>query len=773
MSIVPDDESPLIGFKRHLRAAVVPGDAVYLTSGRGTITLSGPHIQTLAPLLTGERTLAEVHQLLGQEIPPAALSQMLAKLAQANLIGLRRPAPRDGGRPAADPAAEAYWDLAHLEPDPDAGLAAVVELVTLGKVDAASATVALRAAGLPIAITVVELDSRSAALPSSATPDLRLVLCDDYLDPALESLNARFLADGRSWLLAKPTGVDLWVGPFFRPGEGACWSCLATRLSGHRRGEQQVRSALGTGQAGPAPEASLACTRSLGLQLAALEVTKWLAGSRVEHQDEIWTLDTLSLQSGHHRVDRRPQCRSCGDTELMTTRLHQPVAITSRPKTVAGGNGHRAMAAQQVWDRYQQLSNPVTGVTGAVQRDARCPEFIHSYLSGPNLALAGANLSAMRASLRQQSGGKGRTDLEARVGALCEGVERYCGTRFGDEPVVRDSLSGLGADAVDPDTCQLYDHRQFQSREDWNASTMPFQHVPEPFDSREPIDWTPTWSLTADRHRLLPTDLLYFTSGGHPAMRANSNGNAAGSSPEDAIVQGFLELVERDAVALWWYNRTRAAAVDLTSLDDPWIDELRAQYRSVHREFWVLDVTADLGIPTMVAISRRTDKPAEDLMLGFGAHFDPRIAARRALTELGQLLPAVVGARPDGSGYGQADASIQHWWRTATTANQPYLRPDDSRKALRPQDYDYSPRTDLKDDIEAIVDLARCRNLEVLVLDQTRPDIGMPVFKVIVPGLRHFWARFAPGRLFDVPVRLGRLAAPTEYQDLNPTPLFL
>ena len=63
--------------------------------------------------------------------------------------------------------------------------------------------------------------------------------------------------------------------------------------------------------------------------------------------------------------------------------------------------------------------------------------------------------------------------------------------------------------------------------------------------------------------------------------------------------------------------------------------------------------------------------------------------------------------------------------------------------------------------------------MELLVLDQTRPDIGLPVVKVMVPGLRHFWARFAPGRLFDVPVRLGRIAAPTAYEDLNPLPIFV
>jgi ribosomal protein S12 methylthiotransferase accessory factor YcaO len=54
-----------------------------------------------------------------------------------------------------------------------------------------------------------------------------------------------------------------------------------------------------------------------------------------------------------------------------------------------------------------------------------------------------------------------------------------------------------------------------------------------------------------------------------------------------------------------------------------------------------------------------------------------------------------------------------------------------------------------------------------LVLDQTRPDLGLPVVKVIVPGLRHFWARYAPGRLFDVPVRLGWQSRPLAEEQLN------
>jgi oxazoline/thiazoline synthase len=85
----------------------------------------------------------------------------------------------------------------------------------------------------------------------------------------------------------------------------------------------------------------------------------------------------------------------------------------------------------------------------------------------------------------------------------------------------------------------------------------------------------------AGRRRLLPSGLLYFdapATAGSAAVRADSNGNAAGSSLEDAVLQGLLELVERDAVALWWYNRTRARAVHLNAFPEPWISELREVY---------------------------------------------------------------------------------------------------------------------------------------------------------------------------------------------------
>ena len=63
--------------------------------------------------------------------------------------------------------------------------------------------------------------------------------------------------------------------------------------------------------------------------------------------------------------------------------------------------------------------------------------------------------------------------------------------------------------------------------------------------------------------------------------------------------------------------------------------------------------------------------------------------------------------------------------------------------------------------------------LEVLVVDHTRPDVELPVVKVIVPGLRHFWRRLAPGRLYDVPMTLGERAIRNDEDTLNPVAMFL
>ena len=250
------------------------------------------------------------------------------------------------------------------------------------------------------------------------------------------------------------------------------------------------------------------------------------------------------------------------------------------------------------------------------------------------------DLAALRGGLRCENGGKGVTPVLGEVSALCEALERHSGQFRGDESRRRASMSNLGDLAIHPDACQLFDPRQYPDRHRWNAEHGPFQRVFEPFDPDAELDWTPVWSMTDGQHRLLPTALPYYGVPAPASVRADSPGCAAGGSLEDAVLHGCLRLIERDAVSSCWYNRTRHPAVALETFGDQWIEDLVGGYAAMSRDVWVLDITADLEVPTMVALSRRLDKPAEDVIFGFGAHLDPRVALRRALTELNQLMPS-------------------------------------------------------------------------------------------------------------------------------------
>jgi ribosomal protein S12 methylthiotransferase accessory factor len=705
-----------IGFKRHLRAEVVPGDAVYVFSEEDTTALRGPHVEALAPLLDGSRDLAALRRDF--DAAPEHAAGLLTQLAHAGLVG-----PRTSG--------SAYWDVLGLEPagTPD------VDVLSLG----------------------VDAD-----LPPIAEGDgsLTVVLVPDYLVDGLSEVDEKLRAAGRPWLLAKPVGAKVSIGPFFTPGSGPCYHCLSHRLWANRAAEAHVRSSLGLPGAVPRPPVVFEPLQAVALNLVALEASKWVAGHRYDGQRALWTFDSRDLAGRRHAVSARPQCGSCGDPSLVSERAWRPVELSSRPKAHTSGGGHRSSAPEEVLAAHRHLVSPLTGVVKDVVRDNGGPAFFNVFRSGPNLALGNRGAAHLRSALRSQNGGKGVTALDAEVGALCEALERHSAHADGDEARVRGSCRSLGAQAIHPNAVLLYDERQFDDRDSWNAAHAGFQHVCAPFDDDAEIDWTPVWSLTRHEHRLLPTGLLYFEAEPDERLMADSNGNAAGSSLEDAVLQGMLELVERDAVALWWYNRTSPPPVELTG--DPWIDEVRSVHAGLGREVWALDLTSDLGVPVVAALSRKVSGDRDDVMMGFGAHLDPAMAARRALTELNQMMPAVL---EDDTG---DDPDLRHWLTTATVANQPYLRPSGS-----PVDHAYTDSGDLLTDVLDVRARLEKAGLEVFVLDQTRPDIGLPVVKVIVPGLRGFWRRFAPGRLFDVPVRLGRLASPTPYEELNPMPMFL
>jgi oxazoline/thiazoline synthase len=733
------------------RAVAAAGEGAFVLSEAGHAILEGPLFARVVPLIDGATATREIAALLSDEHSPAEVSYAILMLQRAGIV-----VEADASPPQPDAV---YWSLHQI----DSGApvrrddAPGVSLRAVGTADPALLADALAAAGVRMG------------------DGLTVVVTDDLLRAALADINRTALDQATPWLLVRLVGQLVSVGPLFVPQRTACWECLAQRMRGNRQTETALLQFLNAADVFAVPPPSSAATRDIAAGMAAAKIAEWIArdGHLPELEDTIVSFDVASFETRRHRVVRQPFCPACGEAGRPEAVAACPLQLCSRPKSFTADGAHRGATPDETLRRYETQISPISGV---VSQLARCDvgDAIHVYEAGDNRAVVGPGLQALRAHFRSKSSGKGLTASQARASALCESIERYCGFFQGWEPCRRATLGELGEAAIDPRHCMLYSQRQYRERASWNALSSRFNTVPVAFDERDAIDWSPVWSLSRQATRWLPTALLYYGYKMTPdksCFRACSNGNAAGNTVEEAIVQGFLELVERDAVAIWWYNRLRRPALDLDSFDLPFLRELRAFLEQRQRDLWMLDLSCDTDIPVFVALSRRHGRGAQRIVMGFGAHTDPRLAVSRAATELGQMLSWVVPGEQAAKQEAIRDRETRAWLDGATVERHAHLVPEGPPRGASA--FRYEPRHDLRDDIEVFHRLVQTLGLEMLVLEQTRPDVGMPVVKVIVPGLRHFHARFAPGRLYDVPVRLGWLGAPLTETDLNPTPIFL
>ena len=610
-------------------------------------------------------------------------------------------------------------------------------------------------------------------------PSFAAIVCDDYSSENLLKTNRRQLDLGIPWVLVQPRGIEPLFGPVFHAdGSGPCWACLSYRLRSHREVHEFLRH-IGGEQTAFKPVAADSQVLHGIYALASNEIVKWLVlGERAPiHRDAI-TVNLATLETSHHIVMRRPQCSECGDFDLTRPdRPPVPMTLSERLTTCRNSGGTRTVAPEVTLAKYRHLVSPISGVVSWLSRTSReTDQWLHVYWSGSNFGMRSRSLSSLRRSLRSKSAGKGSTKEQSEVSALCEAIERYSGSLQGSEIRKTCSFGDLakGGEAIHANEVQLFSDLQLDNAEELNAQGHPYNIVPPRLDWDAEIDWTPVWSMTNQRHQYLPTSMLYSMaaeSRGPSDLIADSNGCAAGNTLEEAILQGFYELVERDAFAIWWYNRLEVPQIELSSFDDEYLATASEYYDQLDREIWLLDVTADIEIPTFVAVSRRQNAPTEDIIYGAGSHPDPRIAALRSVCELNQCLSWLPGPEKSKGQPVIDDPIALSWWENARVADCAWLVPSRNDPARIASDYIVDEASDMREQVEKCRAMVETKGMEFLVLDQTRPDVGMPVVRVIVPGMRHFWARFAPGRLYDVPMKMGRFEERLLESELNSVPV--
>lgn len=718
------EHKPKIRFKPHFEVwETDPHEATVRSDFNTLDTLQGPLITELTPLLDGRWSRPDIADRLGDGTNPLQADYTMSRLLDAGFL--------EEEPYSAEPVDELRQLRDQITDDKGIG----------------PPNIALNIATTP-SILASEITARCAkiGLRIAEGGDVCLIIADDLLDDDIEPLIESSLSRGAAVLVAVIAPGSLWIGPVFRRGHGTCWQCTRARVQAARPtlpdNARLVIPARTT--APPFVSAAIDAITSIAATLTG-------RGPHPDLESSILTVSLASFGVARHVVVPRPSCHVCSRKGL-------PRDTPVQPDSPAPA-GYRAARPEDLWRSLRHHLSSVAGIVGNLAPHRS------DFAGGVNIQVAtvrdARDRSAVQRGLTSRCAGTGRTVASARLSAVCEALERYSGLDHGNETHIQASYTELGGDAIHPASCLLFSDLQYEDRERLNRAEADSNYIPHPFDENRTILWTPLRSLRDGTERFLPAAMCYYDSlsmRDHDFCRADSNGCAAGSTLDEAILHGVFELVERDAAAIWWYNRLQRPGVDLSNIEDPELRPVPDLCRKIGLECWALDVTTDLGIPAYAALCGRPNQGHSGGAIGFGAHLDPRIALRRALSEMSQLL---ANRLPNGS----SALFFTH------PPEEAFLKPAPSTSAIRPDSLPCPASSDLDGALSHCVEAVTATGLDLLALDQTRPGIGLHVARVVAPGLRPFWARFAPGRLYDVPVEMGWLHRPHDEAQLNPSHL--
>ena len=336
--------------------------------------------------------------------------------------------------------------------------------------------------------------------------------------------------------------------------------------------------------------------------------------------------------------------------------------------------------------------------------------------------------------------GVGLSQREAFQGCIGEGIEYLSQLQSGDDVLERrgpaEPAVGLGP--------QTRDFLAAFSRHRLGPDTE--------------LSWHRATRLGDGCEVLLPADLCLRRPAAEQEVKPPfplSTGSAAGTSWDAAAVHGLLELIERDAASLWWRGGHRGRSIPPEHEAQIMAQALLPQLRqnASARRSWLLDITTDIGVPCVAAVSCGAD----GLGFAFGLAARPTLkaATRSAVLEMCQieLAYAVVEAKCRERGETALNARDLVHRRRATMIEAdrcPLLQPVPERA-----EHPAIDTTDAKALLQFMVNRLGQIGIETFGLDLTRRRFAIPVARVIAPGLQHEPSEIVTSRLANMIAQTG------------------
>ncbi|MBB6732581.1 TOMM precursor leader peptide-binding protein [Cohnella zeiphila] len=618
---------------------------------------------------------------------------------------------------------------------------------------------------------VIRLTGFEEGVPLEA--DLILLLKDEWRPEEYEEAERTLRQAGVPWIggyVAFDKGV---VGPLVTPGKPGCSQCADARrlAAGHDFGDNRepLMSLFAHGVVPRDPAASDWGILQMGF-LVAREARNVLTGAPARTDEAVYRIDLKTLESTRHRFLPNPQCPYCGG---LPEDSPEGARIEMQPRPKLDADSYRV----------RPLGRELTDALAADYLDERTGILRGKYL---DLDSTFANVSFWQPTLTgpEWSGGRGHSYEQSGYTAMLEGLERYCSlTARGKRTAVAGSYRQFADRALDPRKAGLYEAEQYEQPD------FPY----EPFDDDLVLNWVWGYSFGKGRPILVPEQLAYYTaSGGESFVMESSNGCALGSSLEEAIFHGILEAAERDSFLMTWYARLPIPRLDPESAGDPELSHMVNRLRATEGyETLLFNATTENRIPAVVAVLRNTRPTGANLVCSAGAHPDPVRAAKGAICEaaghvgyLSERLkrerdeialmlddPSLVGTMEDHAAlYSHPQAEERFAFLLKSSAPP---------RAFGEQFERRKRSADLTDDLKSTIAVFRELGLDVIVVDQTAPEIariGLHVVKVLIPGLLpmtfgHQLRRLnGLERLYRIPTVLGFAKQPLTAGRLNPYP---
>lgn len=312
-------------------------------------------------------------------------------------------------------------------------------------------------------------------------------------------------------------------------------------------------------------------------------------------------------------------------------------------------------------------------------------------------------------------GGRGQTLKRAFESCIGEAAEYLSFIERDDDPLLK-----TGSNGNTPSESELA----------WLLDGIGVGHDIEP----DLLDWIEAHALDENQKVLFPSELV-LRRPEHKRLgnrQAESTGIGAGPTFDDAVYSSLMEVIERDAVALWWYGGYRARAVSQRVRDQAGYTSFVNQIRGeAVRNDWILDISTDINVPVIAAVSSNQDGSA--IVAGFCADLDIDKAVRGAFLEtcqmeLAQEISLSKRRRDPNAPLNDQDTTWIARHEGLSVANFPQFEADKDSDVPIPQ-------TNVGG-LDTVVRTLLEKGYRPYVCDLTRDDISIPVVKVLVPGMQ-------------------------------------